>query len=125
MDHQAAHHDVVRAVRHVECLGGPVGERAIGLAGQTPGVGDRLGGGIHASRGAAGRHGLGQHTGEVPAAAADVEDPVAWPGAALGGQPGEDTASTAAEEDRAEEVVAVSRSDEHAGRAGVRRAMSK
>src|SRR5262249_39189160 len=48
-----------------------------------------------------------------------------WPGAALGGQPGEDTAPTAAEEDRAEEVVAVSRSDEHAGRAGVRRAMSK
>src|SRR5215207_531935 len=115
MDHQAAHHDVVRAVRGVEGFGDPIGERAVVQAGDTAGVHDRLAGRIHALGVTTGRDGFGHRAGEVSRAAADVENPVPWTGTALGDQPGDDTASTAAKEDRCEHVVAASASAEPAG----------
>src|SRR5437763_15118127 len=106
MDHQAAHHDVVRAIRSVEGLGGYLGERAVRNPRKTAGVGDRLVGGIHPVGGAVGRDGGGHRTGEGSTTAAGVEHVVPWAGAALSGQPREHAAAAAPEEDGAVDVVA-------------------
>lgn len=81
---------------------------------------DHLAVGTHALGGAAGRDGFGHDAGEVAGAAADVENPVPWAGAALGGQPGEDTTSAAAGVKRSEDVVA-SMPQEDAGCAAANR----
>jgi hypothetical protein len=125
MDHQAAHHDVVGAVRGVEGLGDPVGEGAVCVAGETLGLRDRLAGGVHALGATPGRDGLGHQAGEIPGAAADVEHPVAGAGAACGGQLAEDTTSTAAEQDGSADVVGASMADEPARRAAVRIAVPR
>jgi hypothetical protein len=119
MDHQAAHHDVVRGVRRVEGLGDPLREGAVGKAGEPACAGDDLSGAIHSQDGAARGDRFGHHAGEGAGAASDVENLVAWADAAEGGQPGEDAASAAAEEDVVEHVIASSVPYVHAGRAGI------
>jgi hypothetical protein len=65
---------------------------------------------------ATGRHRFGHDPREVAGAAADVEHPVRWPGAAGGGRPGEDTPPTPGEEDGGEHLMAAALPDEDAGR---------
>jgi len=125
MEHQAADHDVVRAVRCVEGFGDAVGEGAVACPGQAPGVRDRLAGGIHAVGAATRPDGFGHPAGEVPTAAADVEGLVAGASPALGGQSSEEAAPAAPEEHRPEDVVASSVPDERAGRASVGSAVAK
>src|SRR6266508_903105 len=113
MDHQAADDDVVVAVGRVDGFGDSFREGAFGEAGDTACAGDDLPGGIDSEGGAAGGDGLGHDAGEVAGAASDVEDPVAWAGAAEGRQLGENTASAAAEEDGGEHVIAAPVPYEH------------
>lgn len=106
MDHQAADYDVDEFVGGVEGGGGSFRVCAVGLVGEAACVVDDLRGWVDSDDVSVGGDGLGHHAGEVAGATADVEDAVAGPGTAAGGELGEDVASPSAEENGREAVVA-------------------